>query len=123
MSRLQLSNTSWECVKDLLPQERGGKKGRPAKNVLLSLRAGTTRGNLPAEYGVCNRACPRFRRSTERGLWQKIFMRLSEDKNLENIIIDETYIRARQRADGAKGDRRNGLLAIVYGVLPANSAW
>lgn len=42
-----------------------------------------------------------FVAGTEKGPWQKVFMRLSEDKDLESVMIDGTYIRAHQHAAGS----------------------
>ena len=32
MKRYEISNREWERIKDKLPAERTGKRGRPAKN-------------------------------------------------------------------------------------------
>jgi transposase len=125
MSRHKLSDASWERIKELLPPERSGKKGRPAKDnrqivnaILWILRTGSPWRDLPDEYGSWNSVYPRFRRWTERGIWQRVFIQLSEDKDLENIMIDGTYIRAHQHAAGAKGGRESRLLAVVEEALP-----
>ena len=127
MSRHKISNASWERIKDLLPPERSGKKGRPAKDnrqiinaILWILYTGSPWRDLPEEYGSWNSVYSRFRRWTERGFWQEIFTQLSEDKDLENIMIDGTYIRAHQHAAGAKGGKKNKLLDVVEEVLPPN---
>lgn len=128
MSRHKLSDRSWNKIKELLPPERSGKKGRPAKDnrqivnaILWILRTGSPWRDLPEEYGSWNSVYSRFRRWTERGIWQQVFSRLSEDKDLENIMIDGTYIRAHQHAAGAKGGKKNRLLAVVEEALPPSS--
>lgn len=128
MSRHKLSDKSWERIKDLLPPERSGKRGRPAKDnrqivnaILWILRTGSPWRDLPEEYGSWNSVYSRFRRWTERGIWQKVFAQLSEDKDLENIMIDGTYIRAHQHAAGAKGGKKNRLLVVVEEALPPSS--
>ena len=127
MCRHKLSDESWERVKPLLPPERSGKKGRPAKDnrlvvnaILWILYTGAPWRDLPEEYGSWNSIYSRFRRWTERGIWQKVFEQLSEDKDLENVMIDGTYIRAHQHAAGAKGGKKNRLLAVVEAALPPN---
>jgi len=113
MSRHQLSDESWSKVKDLLPAERTGKKGRPAKSnrmivdaILWLLHTGAPWRDIPDEYGSWNSVYTRFRRWREKGVWEKLFSALSEDQDLENIMIDGTYIRAHQDAAGAKGGKK-----------------
>jgi len=48
----------------------------------------------------------------------KVLAHLSQDKDLENIMIDGTYIRAHQHAAGANGGRKNRLLAAVAEASP-----
>jgi transposase len=69
MSRHKLSDESWARVKDILPAERSGKKGCPAKDnrlivnaILWILRTGSPWRDLPEEYGSWNSAYSRFRR-------------------------------------------------------------
>lgn len=37
MKRYEISNREWERIKDKLPAERTGKRGRPAKNNRIML--------------------------------------------------------------------------------------
>ena len=113
MSRHQLSDDEWNRIKDLLPAERTGKKGRPAKDnrmivnaVMWLLHTGAPWRDIPEEYGSWNSVYTRFRRWRERGIWEKVFSSLSKDQDLENVMIDGTYVRAHQDASGAKGGRK-----------------
>jgi transposase len=64
--------------------------------------------DLPEEYGSWSTVYSRFGRWTERGIWNKIFIMIGEDKDLENIMINGSYIRAHQHAAGARGARKTG---------------
>ena len=128
MSRHNLSDESWSKIKELLPPERSGKKGRPAKDnrliidaVLWILYKGSPWRDLLEEFGPWKSVYTRFRRWSEQGIWEKVFAKLSEDKDLENIMIDGTYIRAHQHAAGAKGGKKNRLLDVAAEVLLPNS--
>jgi len=128
MSRHNLSEESWSKIKELLPPERSGKKGRPAKDnrliinaILWILYTGSPWRDLPEEFGPWKSVHTRFRRWSEQGIWEKVFAKLSEEKDLENVMIDGTYIRAHQHAAGAKGGRKNRLLDAVVEVLQPNS--
>ena len=125
MSRHQLSDESWERIQPFLPPERSGKRGRPAKDnrlvvnaILWILCTGAPWRDMPEAYGSWNSIYSRFRRWNARGIWQKVFDALSENKDLENIMIDGTYIRAHQHAAGARGGKTNKLLVAVGEVLP-----
>ncbi len=124
MSRHQLSDETWERIQPLLPPERSGKRGRPAKDnrlvvnaILWILITGAPWRDLPEEYGSWNSIYSRFRRWSARGIWKAVFAALSADKDLENISIDGTYIRAHQHASGARGGKKNKPLAAAGAVL------
>ena len=38
-----------------------------------------------------------------KGLWERIFKRLSEDPDFEYVLIDATLVRVHQHGTGAKG--------------------
>ena len=44
----------------------------------------------------------RFSRWSEKGVWHRIFERMSDDPDFEYLIVDSTIIRAYQHAAGAK---------------------
>jgi transposase len=121
MSKHKISEESWKRIRDILPPERGTKRrGRPAKDnrtmvnaVLWVLQTGSPWRDLPAEYGSWNSVYSRFRRWTEKGIWKEIFDKLSEDKDMKNIMTDGGYIRAYQNAEGARRGRKNKLLASI----------
>ncbi|MDL2264085.1 IS5 family transposase [Synergistaceae bacterium OttesenSCG-928-I11] len=134
MSRHNLSDESWNRIKELLPPERSGKKGRPAKDnrlivnaILWILYTGSPWRDLPEEFGSWKSVYTRFRRWSQQDIWEKVFAKLSEDQDLENVMIDGTYIRAHQHAAGAKGGQekqalgrsRGGFTTKIHAIVDA----
>lgn len=69
MEQYEISNSEWERIKDKLPAERTGKRGRPAKNNRIMLN------------GMLQIA--RFRKWQKDGVWKEIFHTLSSDADME----------------------------------------
>lgn len=112
--RHRLTEQEWNRIKDMLPPERSGKRGRPATRnnrqiidaLVWILRTGAPWRDWPDEFGPWQSVYTRFRRWKTRGIWQQIFELLSQDQDEEAIIIDSSVIRAHQHAAGAKGGNR-----------------
>jgi putative transposase len=122
MERHRLSNAQWERIAPLVP----GKPGDPGRHgednrlfveaVLWLSRTGAPWRDLPAEFGRWNSIYRRFWRWAKRGVWSRILEEVSEDPDLEHLIIDATIVRAHQHAAGGKGGfeiRRSGARAAV----------
>ena len=76
MSRYDLTDTDWNAIKDLLPPEKSGKRGRPCKDnrtmvngMVWVLRSGSPWRDLPKEYGSWNGVYTQFNRWSKRGVW------------------------------------------------------
>ena len=128
MSRYDLTDTEWNAIKDLLPPEKSGKRGRPCKDnrtmvngMVWVLRSGSPWRDLPKEYGSWNGVYTRFNRWSKRGVWQKALAVLVQAWDSENIHIDGSYIRAHQHAAGAKGGRKTKLSGEAEEVSPPRS--
>jgi transposase len=128
MSRHKITDESWERIKDILPPERSKRRGRPSKDnrtmvnaILWILYTGAPWRDLPEEYGPWNSVYSRFRLWIERSIWQKILDKLSEDRDMENIMIDGSYVRVHQHAAGARGGSKNKLLAAAVVDLQQKS--
>lgn len=119
MKRYEISNKEWERIKDILPPERTGKKGRPAKNnrsmlngMLWIARTGAQWREMPECYGPWQSVYARFRKWQEIGIWEKIFHMLSSDADMENLSIDLTMIKVHQSTNGfpEKGAKQKQLV-------------
>ena len=71
--------------------------------VLWRVRAGSPWRDLPTGFGNWNSIFIRFKRWAKRGVFERIFERLSGDRDFEYVMIDGTIVSVHQKASGAKG--------------------
>ena len=109
LRRYELTDYEWEQIKDLLPPENTGKRGRPSKNNRIMLngiiwiaRSGAPWRDLPERYGPWESVYSRFRKWIDDGILDNIFRILSLDAELEELSIDSSIIHAHQHSAGAK---------------------
>ena len=110
--RFVVSDVVWDKIAPLLPG-KASDCGVTAKDnrlfveaVLWRVRAGLPWRDLPAEFGVWNSVFQRFRRWVRRGVFDRIFERVSDEPDFEYALIDGTIVTAHQKASGAKGGLR-----------------
>lgn len=102
MARLSLRDDQWERIKNHLPG-KASDCGVTAKDnrgfleaVLWINRAGAPWRDLPEELGHWHRVYVRFNRWSKKGHWARIFETLSEDKDLEYLMVDGSITRVHQ---------------------------
>lgn len=107
--RHELKNDEWERIEALLPPERTGKRGRPAKSnrvmlnaMLWIARTGAQWRELPEYYGPWKSVYSRFCKWRDDGTLEKVFYALSADADMENLSIDSTCAKVHQSANGNK---------------------
>lgn len=107
--RYELTDEEWSKIESLLPPERTGKKGRPAKDnrlvfnaIVWLARSGAAWRDLPERYGSWETIYSRFRKWLDDGVLDNVFRVLSLDAELEELSIDSTVVRAHQSSAGAK---------------------
>jgi transposase len=107
--RHELKNEEWERIKDFLPPEHTGKRGRPAKsnrvmlNAMLWIdRTGAQWRALPEYYGPWQSVYSRFCKWRDDGVIENIFNALNADADTENPSIDSTCAKVHQSANGNK---------------------
>tara|TARA_B100001013_G_scaffold326400_1_gene238962 strand:- start:421 stop:771 length:351 start_codon:yes stop_codon:yes gene_type:complete len=107
-----LREDQWGRIRLSLPGKAGdpGRSGvdnrRFVEAVIWLGRNGARWRSLPEEYGNWSGVHKRFKRWSDKGLWQMIFNTLVEDADMEWVMIDSTIIRAHQHSSGAKGGKK-----------------
>jgi len=116
MRRHEIKDDQWERIEHLLPG-KAGDRGVTADNRLFINavfwigKTGAPWRDLPERFGKWNSVFQRFNRWSQKGVWQKVMEALSEEADLEWLLIDSTVIRAHQHAAGKKGGKRKKSLA------------
>lgn len=77
--------------------------------VLWMAQTGAPWRDLPIEFGPWNTTFRRFSRWADKGVWQTIFARLSEDADFEEVFLDSTIVRAHEHAAGASKKGQQGI--------------
>lgn len=124
MHRHEISQSAWERLEDLLPGRPGDVGVTAADNRLFVnavywiAKTGAPWRDLPPRFGRWNSVFQRFNRWSKKGVWQRVAEALSDDVDLEWLMIDSTVVRAHQHAAGQKGGRKPN----SWGVAEADSA-
>jgi transposase len=121
MPRKILRDDQWERIEKLLP----GKASDPGvtakdnrlfvESVLWVARTGSPWRDLPPELGDWHNVFTRFSRWGRTGVWQRVIEAVSEDVDLEALLIDSTVVRAHQHAAGAQKKRGRKRLGVRAG--------
>ncbi len=108
MPRKVLREDQWERIKPLLPG-KSTDRGVTAKDnrlfleaVLWIARTGSPWRDLPESFGHWHRVYVRYNRWSHKGHWQSIFDALSEDKDLEYLMVDGSIARVHQHGAAQK---------------------
>ena len=121
MSRHDISDDLWKRLEPLVCPPRTERRGRPPKDARTMLNGtiwilctGAPWRDLPEEFGPWPTVYKRFNTWSKTSLWQDILDTLSQDADLETILLDGSYVRAHQHSAGAKGGATpRPLVAVV----------
>ena len=109
LRRYELTDQEWDQIASLLPPEKTGKPGRPAKDNRTMLnamvwiaRSGAPWRDLPERYGPWNSVYSRCRKWIDDGILDNIFRVLSLEAELYELSLDSTIVQAHQHSAGAK---------------------
>ena len=108
--RYELKDGQWDRIAPFFPPYR---TGRPPKldnwkvfnAILWIIRSGAPWRDLPERYGSWKTVYSRFRSWVDSGLFKRLFQKLSDTPDMENLSLDSTIVRAHQKATGAKKTR------------------
>ena len=106
---VKLTDEQWQKIlpvlKSCAPEIRLGP-GRDARRfleaVLWITRSGSQWRLLPKQYGKRNSVFKRFNRWSHLGIFEKLFEKMSQDRDLEYLLIDSTVVRAHACSSGAQ---------------------
>jgi len=106
--KVKLTDEQWQKILPILksfPEIRLGA-GRDVRKfleaVLWITRSGSQWRLLPKPYGNWNSVYKRFDRWSKLGIFEKLFERFSQDRDLEYLLIDSTIVRAHASSSGAQ---------------------
>ena len=94
----ELDDRKWEKIKDYLPGKEGdvgvtAKDNRKfVEGILYRYRTGVPWRDLPKEYGDFRVIHTRYSRWSKKGIWEKVFEDLSQEKDDEYEMIDSTTV-------------------------------
>ena len=115
LRRYELTDHEWESIKDLLPLENTGKRGRPPKDncvmhngMVWIARSEAPWRDLPERYGSWESVYSRFPKWIDDGILDNIFRTLSLEAELEELSLDASIVQAHQHSAGTK---KGGLLS------------
>src|SRR5215210_2312931 len=111
-----LSDHAWAALEPHLPHNQPGKPRvddrRVISGILHILKTGGRWRDVPAVYGPPTTIYNRFNRWSRRGIWQRIFEKVSAAGEApQEIMIDSSHVKAHRCASGAKGGSGNRRLA------------
>ena len=127
MAAPRFREDQWDRIYQILSAQEGlyirqeAATRRFVETVLWMARAGCAWRLLPEEFGSWNSVYKRFARWQEKGVWQALLDGLSEDADVEWLMLDSTVVRAHACAEGKKKMRDIRLLAALEAVFPARS--
>jgi len=121
--RIILTDEMWNRIEGELPGKASDPGVTAADNrlfleaVLYRARTGTPWRDLPSYFGNWNSVFKRFRRWVNSGVFDRIFGTLSDEFDLEYVMIDGTIVRAHQKASGGEGGAESQGLGRSKGGL------
>jgi transposase len=104
MARLfWLSDEAWAAIEPHLPRGRPGKPRvddrRVISGILHVLKTGCRWRDVPAAYGPPATIYNRFNRWSGRGLWQRLFARMTASGEVpEELSLDSSHVKAHRSA-------------------------
>lgn len=128
MPRRDLSEAEWACVELILRHEPRIWKWqslplrRFVEGVYFVLRTGIAWADLPDRFGGAEAVQRRFRRWTESGIWERIFLAVSPDgSRVDTLLVDSTACKAHRCALGdssaAIGKTRGGHNSKIHAAV------
>ena len=109
MDRYVLTDAQWakiepHCLGKAADPGRTGRNNRLfLEAVLWIARTGSPWRDLPAHFGNWSTAFRRFRDWREADVFKRIFDALSDEPDMESVMVDATIVKVHRHGQGAKG--------------------
>ena len=111
MPRTVLRDDQWRRIEGFLPG-KATDCGVTAKDnrlfveaVLWIVRTGSPWRDLPTDFGHWHRVYVRYNRWSKKGIWERIFTTMSDDPDLEYVMVDGSIVRVHQHGAAKKTNR------------------
>ena len=120
-----LRDDQWKRLAPFVPRGRKGKRGPRADNrqflnaLLWMARSGARWRDLPEDLGDYEAVKRRYYRWIERGVLDEVLAALSQEADLEWLMIDSTIVRAHQHAAGASRQKGGRMPRALAGLAEA----
>jgi transposase len=108
MNRNVLRDDQWDRIEHLFPG-KASDCGVTAKNnrqfveaVLWIARTGAPWRDLPPEFGHWHHVYVRYNRWSSKGVWKAVFEALSDQPDLEYLMVDGSIVRVHQHGASQK---------------------
>ena len=132
MTRMTLRDDQWDRIKNHLPG-KASDRGVTATNnrlfleaVLWIARTGSPWRDLPECFGNWHRVYVRYNRWCHKGTWSRILEAVSDDPDLEYLMVDGSIVRVHQhgaakkdQTNEAMGKSRGGLSTKIHAAVDA----
>ena len=112
MPRTLLRDDQWSRIEGFL-SGKATDSGVTAKHnrlfveaVLWIIRTGSPWRDLPADFGHWHRVYVRYNRWSKKGIWERIFTTMSDDPDLEYLMVDGSIVRVHQHGAAKKTNKR-----------------
>ena len=109
MDRYVLTDAQWakiepHCLGKAADPGRTGRNNRLfLEAVLWIARTGSPWRDLPAHFGNWSTAFRRFRDWREADVFKRIFDALSDEPDMESVMVDAMIVKVHRHGQGAKG--------------------
>ncbi len=107
MPRTTLTDKQWRMIAPILPGKPGdrGRSGfdnrKSLEGMIWVLRTGAPWRDMPSEFGNWNSVYRRFRRWSDKGVFERIFETTQGELDMQSTQIDGSFIKVHQHASGA----------------------
>jgi putative transposase len=118
-----LSAQQWQRIVPLIQRNprHGGNAGGDnrlfVEAVLCHIRTGTSWRSLPAEFGAWNSIYIRYKRWSEKKVWQRIFQALADDADFRAVYLNDTVLELHRKSADAGMHASSRVLALLESQL------